>query len=372
MTPALDPSIPLPTFTGPEPNQVEVNVFGPGVGECLVIHLGEGSWMVVDSCKGRGAKRPAALDYLEHIGADVEKDVEIIVATHWHDDHVRGISEVFDKAERAVFHLAASVRPDEFAALTGSPPVGSRFTSGVDELRRVVAVASQRAANGGPQISPVQSGRRIHMAPAKAVTEVWALSPSDEDLAISRAYLASLLFPLEPGVVAKRIPSQSPNDTSVVLFVDTVGGPLLLGGDLEHFPGNRLRGWRAVIDARGCPTTPAVFFKVPHHGSENADCDDVWTHRLNRGPICAVTPFDRGVTPLPRPSDRLRIRARGGAAFLTSDKRDRPIERDSVTRRTLRDSVRAYSPHTLRMGHLQLRLKDTHWTVAGTSEVVSV
>src|SRR6516164_161156 len=32
----------------PRPDQVEISVFGPSYGECIVAHLGHGNWIVVD------------------------------------------------------------------------------------------------------------------------------------------------------------------------------------------------------------------------------------------------------------------------------------------------------------------------------------
>jgi len=33
------------------PDELEVSVFGPGYGESLAIHLGLGSWIIIDSCR---------------------------------------------------------------------------------------------------------------------------------------------------------------------------------------------------------------------------------------------------------------------------------------------------------------------------------
>ena len=34
----------------PATNEVEISLFGPGYGECIVIHVGENEWVIVDSC----------------------------------------------------------------------------------------------------------------------------------------------------------------------------------------------------------------------------------------------------------------------------------------------------------------------------------
>src|SRR5438067_455186 len=43
-------SSPVPKTEPPDSSELELSVFGPGRGECLVVHLGAGEWMVVDSC----------------------------------------------------------------------------------------------------------------------------------------------------------------------------------------------------------------------------------------------------------------------------------------------------------------------------------
>ena len=71
----------LSELTGPRPDEIEVSLLGPGYGESVVVHLGDGEWMVVDSCTGRDGE-PAALKYLDRIGVDPGSAVRMIVATH--------------------------------------------------------------------------------------------------------------------------------------------------------------------------------------------------------------------------------------------------------------------------------------------------
>lgn len=212
----------------PGPGQIEISVFGPGVGECIAVHLGVGEWLVVDSCKGRGRSQPAALEYLESIGVDVRSNVKMVVATHWHDDHVKGIAQLFERAGSATFYAASAVSSAEFLALTGRRELASQFSSGVDELAKVGAITKSRSAVGGPALSSVNAARRLWQSSDHVITEVWALSPSDEDVAISREHIASLL-PQNPAVTT-RIPALEPNDTSVVLLLKTAAGSILLGG----------------------------------------------------------------------------------------------------------------------------------------------
>ena len=76
----------------PRDDEFELTLLGPGYGESIVMHVGEGAWVLVDSC-GR-ANAPAALEYLGTLGVDPAEAVKLIVASHWHDDHVRGIEQM--------------------------------------------------------------------------------------------------------------------------------------------------------------------------------------------------------------------------------------------------------------------------------------
>lgn len=79
----------------PNLNEIEINIFGTGYGEALAIHLPGGFWILIDSCCDPKAeiKKPAALEYLELLGVEKSK-VRAIVATHWHADHIKGLTEL--------------------------------------------------------------------------------------------------------------------------------------------------------------------------------------------------------------------------------------------------------------------------------------
>src|SRR4051794_37763128 len=94
----------------PGPDELEVSLFGPGVGECVVVHMGAGEWFVVDSCIDSATGSPAALDYLAAMNIDVSRMVKLVVVTHWHDDHMRGASTLVRRAETAQFVCSSVLR----------------------------------------------------------------------------------------------------------------------------------------------------------------------------------------------------------------------------------------------------------------------
>ncbi len=326
--------------------------------------------MVVDSCVQPDGT-PAAVEYLASLGVDVAGAVTIIVATHWHDDHVRGISKLLEMAPVARFFAAGALRAHEFLAMAQRPDLVSRFSRGVDEFARVKALADNRSLSGGNRVNLLSAVNRFRNKPGAAVSAAWSLSPSAEDLNRSIEHIGSLLSAPPSGAVA-RIPSLEPNDASVVLYLETVAGDVLLGADLEHIVSTRSRGWHAVLDNPGRPTGAATFFKIPHHGSYNADCPEVWQHAVVKNAVCVVSPFERGKVPLPRAEDRQRIRTQTSRAFLTSDRRGQATKRDTTVVKTIRDATRSFRPQLLLMGHVQARSQGDEWVVRTSQAVAEV
>src|SRR5687768_12230207 len=110
-------SMPTDELSAPASDELEVSVFGPGYGEAISVHLGGGNWILVDSCKESESDSPASLAYLKRLDVDPSKAVRLIVATHWHNDHVRGISQIVDACPRARFVMSSALREREFGAL---------------------------------------------------------------------------------------------------------------------------------------------------------------------------------------------------------------------------------------------------------------
>jgi hypothetical protein len=323
--------------------------------------------MIVDSCVDAGSKKPLVLDYLEALGVDVEIDVKLIVATHWHDDHVRGISALCELARNAEFIISASIRPDELLALTNRRRPTSRFASGVSELVRVVALC--RNDDGGARsLRPVVAGTRLYEHKALA-TEVWALSPSNEDVLNGYRHISSSISNAINSEGAFRVAALEPNDTSVVIVIESRPGSVLLGADLEHHRSVRNRGWHAVMDLKAVPKKRSHVFKVPHHGSVNADCPEIWEHRLADNVRAILAPFGRSHPPLPRSSDVSRIRRLTSEGYRTTTKAKQLARRDRATSKTISEATRYFGPDAFIPGHLQLRASETSgWRITGSTQ----
>src|SRR5208283_1490967 len=106
--------MPNEQLTSPAVDEMEVSLFGPGYGESVVIHIGNNLWILIDSCLNPRTQQPACLEYLRRLGVDIQRSVKLIVATHWHDDHVRGLGSVFRECASACLVLSQALRNSEF------------------------------------------------------------------------------------------------------------------------------------------------------------------------------------------------------------------------------------------------------------------
>ena len=303
----------------------EVTVFGPGYGESIVLHAGHGVWVIVDSCFGADGD-PSALEYLKRLGLDPNRAVHMVVATHWHDDHIRGMAKLVDACGKATFCCAGALCREEFLAAVDALERRHLTVagSGVRELYQVFS----RLARTGSRPTQAVVNRRVLVRKA---CEVWSLSPDDEALQDFLKAIGSLM----PGAgqPKRRIPTLSPNDVAVALWIDTRNFSVLLGSDLGR------RGWLRILESTERPIGRASVFKVPHHGSENAHEQGVWEQMLVRDPFAVLTPWRRGRGRLPRSRDVQRLRSCTTNAYATAKVHppSRPTRKRAVDR-TIRES----------------------------------
>lgn len=331
----------------PELDEVEVSLFGPGYGESIAVHLGYGDWMVVDSCLGDDEKTAAPLAYFNDLSIDPSSGVKLIVATHWHDDHIRGLAQIVGECSSAKFILSQAFRSSEFFTYTelwrsqstiGSPV--SEFATVFDKLAQSGRLNKNKHGDIGLRFAV--ANRCVWKRPADhlkcpCAAEIFSLSPSDCAIQKSHQLIASLIHPLEAHLAKPVL--KGPNPFSVVLWIRVHGISLLLGADLEE-KNNQFGGWKVIVESPERPQDKASLFKVPHHGSENGDHGPTWTKMLNDEPLAVLTPFDNGGVKLPKASDVNRICNRTPNAYITAvptHKHSRP--RTGSVNRTINETV---------------------------------
>jgi len=303
----------------PSPDQIEVSIFGPGYGEGILIRVPPGDWILVDCCVDQSTKKPAPLVYLESLGVDPATDVKLIVATHWHDDHIRGLSKVVSSCPNAQFAMSTALQCEEFTNLVYA--MGERTLieggSGVAEFNSIISqlFESQRVPILASENKTLWTRREV----GQPTCQVTSLSPSD------RAYLQviqdfSSLFPEEHDPKRRVLPKiQNKNHISVTLWVQIDEYAVLLGADLED-TSTASHGWGGIANSPNRPQGKAIIYKIPHHGSETAENADVWDLMLEDDPLSLCTPFNHG-TSLPKGSDVERICSRTSQAYITSSKK---------------------------------------------------
>ena len=232
----------------PNEDEVEVNIFGPGYGECCLVHVGGGQWIAIDSCVDTESGRPAALAYLERVGVNPAESVKLVVASHWHDDHIRGLSSLLRTCVAAKFCASAALNKKEFlAVLAAYDQIRTiRSGSGAREIIATLAILKERnnvshpiRATASKLLFRWDAAVTGHGQPA----EVWSLSPSDGQYEKFLLEIGSMV-PTESGDKL-RLASQSPNHLSVVTWLSIGNCAFLFGADLEEL-GKPDLGWSAI------------------------------------------------------------------------------------------------------------------------------
>jgi beta-lactamase superfamily II metal-dependent hydrolase len=345
----------------PATDELEISLFGPGVGECVVVHVGAGEWLVVDSCVDSATGRPAALDYLATLNVDVSRSVKLVAVTHWHDDHMRGASELVRQAIGAKFACSAVLRTNDVQTFVAASRTGIKADggSGLDEFASILSTLQGRRHAGvrretvGPTWSSADQllFQRAGTA-AVPMAQVYALSPSSATL--SRGFHELARFMPKRGAPKRAAVSVDPNETSLVLSVQFGGAVAILGSDLEN-GSSPTTGWGAVLTTTARPATPAQIFKVPHHGSQNAYHQAVWTTALIPNVTAALTPFARGRQALPTSADIERMKQHTTDLHCTAPRPPRANNADPMVQKTIREVTKEFRPRTGIMGHVRVR-----------------
>ena len=343
----------------PQATEIEVSVIGPGHGESVVVHLGHGEWLIVDSCVDTtDPQKPVVpLRYLQQLGVRVDNDVKFIVASHWEDAHVRGIGEIVEACPTALFVCSHVFPADKFASFVEAISIGSAATDGgaVKNFRKVLQILSSR----GAAIRRAGPGVKLCSNP---LIQSWSPSPQDETEFL---YYLAQSHP-QAGEPLRKAVLGSGNLTSVVLSIDWPEISVLLGADMESSPDGR-RGWGAVISEaqRLGGWVRGDFIKVPHHGSETGHHDGMWDTLLVPKPISVVAPFGRGSVNSrpPKSSDVRRISQRSRAMFLTARHVKPKLPRMGVAvTRSLREGMIAVTSQRTPIGMVRhRRLSGGQW-----------
>ena len=286
-------------------------------------------------CVDNRSGRPAALQYFDYIGQD-PISVEWIIASHWHDDHVKGLAETLKACRAARFCSSSALSADEFLATVAPYDQRANFQrgSGVSELFNVLEELKRSGRSPAKKAGPDRRIDFLLSTDRPYQCEIWTLSPSDEQVNRFLIEIGKLVPQLRE--TRRPFPTQHVNDLSVVTLLSIGSFAVVLAADLEETTSEHT-GWTPIVASTGRPQVKAGIFKVPHHGSENGHSEDAWQNLLTPKPIALTTPYNRGRKALPSKSDKVRIASLSSDFYLTSVTNVRRIKRDAAVEKTIRE-----------------------------------
>lgn len=275
-----------------DPDICEVHLAGQdgGYGECILAHIGDNDWIIVDSCIDPKSKIPITLKLLSDYQVDPQ-NVKLILCTHWHQDHINGLSKVLEKCPNAFFSFARTMDRKKFLRFIEfdyQHKVGFG-NSASKEFRECLEVLNK--SNNKKRIIRSTADQTLYSNTYKNQNiRISSLSPSrkaDTDFEVELTKIFE-----EKSHSNIEIPYKSPNDKSVVLLLEMGIYSILLGADLE-VKKNDDYGWLNITrHSRLIPgTRKSTLFKIPHHGSENGFHEEIWEVLLETKPDALITPF---------------------------------------------------------------------------------
>lgn len=327
----------------PAPNELEITTIGPGAknGESIVVHLGDGVWFVIDSCKAFGEVLP--LSYLSSIGVDFAC-VKKVICTHWHTDHIRGIDTILQECQNATLDISHigdyNSALGQILKLAGIDIVNTTIWKRFD--RCLAALASN-----GREVMRWGHDATIFTSEDESV-KVHSLGPSE--VMVDRFYKSLLqIDPNNPSV--QDIETMEANLCSMAIAIRFHGVKVLLGGDMETGRINKYDaslckdgncsehencGWCNVKEHSTLYPVdkPFTMIKLPHHSSVSAFCPKMWPSDFTETmPVSTSTLFNCAKGESLPTKDMLKIyHEMSKEYYLTSDdqKAFKQKERDDV------------------------------------------
>jgi hypothetical protein len=293
----------IPKLGRPADDEIEICLFGPSFGECILIHIGNNRWIVVDSCIYEGTAQPIALYYLDKMGLGPSV-IENVLITHWHDDHSRGASAQVRSTPGARVWIAQTLTTPEFLRFALRMNKNKTAIAG-PKLREFLAVIQQireRRNAGETSFGFAAQNTLLNQASGKQFAHAedvkfTALSPSHAD---QFGFLDRIADMLPRARQPKRsLGGPTPNEVSIASLLEIGSNSILLGADLENAtPGS---GWDAILSANRSSRfgARAHVYKIPHHGSLTAHNPQVWQEMLANDAIAILTPWRKGRGRLP-------------------------------------------------------------------------
>lgn len=301
----------------PENGEYEVSVFGRGYGESIVLSCGNRDFIIVDSFINPDTGRPIALDYLDSMSIQYDRIKQVII-THWHDDHIRGISEIIQEAGDSISIILNPIVKDKTFDKYIMKAISEGGDNGASEIGKVFEYISKH--ENSVKISCVD--KRVYADEEKNSAELYGLAPQDSEI---MDYINKhIIKNISESVTAPYY--KNDNELSLVLLLKKHRDGVLLGGDLEN-SNDDTRGWNAIVNNYTHTSTHPSLYKVPHHGSITGYNENVWKKILTKNPISVITVFNKNKK-LPSKEEILKIEGLSKKVYIVgATQNDKELER---------------------------------------------
>jgi beta-lactamase superfamily II metal-dependent hydrolase len=348
----------------PKDTEVEVTLIGTGggYGESIVLKVSKDSWVIIDSCINPNNKQPLAIEYLNSIGVNLD-NVELIICTHWHNDHIKGLSKALELCKKAEFCFSSVHDLDKFLLLCELDYTKSTkgSISSTNEFSQCLKIINDRE-----DAYFVRAQKDLLLLKKKNIEidfEIFSLSPSPKTIINFDSEISTLIT--EFGKRNTAVINKTPNDKSVAILLKFNNHRVLLGADLEIGKDDS-EGWKHIVKhSKIIDNNKASLYKIPHHGSENGYLEAIFDVLVNNDSVLKLTPYNSSGLPT---EDMTNVYlGHSKDLFITSQnhKNKKPKKRDNSIEKVINRSVVSLVEIKFTHGIIRSRIdyasKDSIW-----------
>lgn len=298
----------------PKPEELTITVLGgAGLGESIVIHIGDGHWIIIDSYVSN--KQSLAYIYLNSIDANLD-DVEMIICSHWHSDHVKGMYQLLTSCKNAKFYVPSVSGSKHYPVFFAGNIKEIEFTEDgaltvIEEFRNCMKYAYENNILDYLERDKTLIKREVH----EQCLEIAAISPSKDLRNRFHKMFASKKdgkyreYGIEPNMCSSAIMISVNNELHLLLGADLESNRAEDDKDFEGCPNHcaerGVRGWcNTFVESQNHIFVDKYsYVKIAHHSSETGYCPKLWNEKVTDDVIGVTTVFNANLLPQPNMVD---------------------------------------------------------------------
>ena len=294
----------------PKPDELTITVLGgAGQGESVVIHIGDGNWIIIDSYVSN--KLSLAYIYLTSIEANLD-NVEMIICSHWHSDHVKGMCQLLKSCPNAKFYVpsvsGSKYYPEFFAGNIKEIEITEEGVLTVmEEFQSCMSYADQNNILDYLERDKTLIKRNVN----GQCLEIAAISPSKDLRNRFHKMFASKKdgkykeYGIEPNMCSSAIMVSVNNELHFLLGADLECNRSEDDKDFDGCPNHcaerGIRGWCNTFHESQNHNfvNKYSYVKIAHHSSETGYCPKLWNEKVTEDVIGVTTVFNANLLPQP-------------------------------------------------------------------------